>query len=168
MTFHPLVSNFIKTIYTLVVLSFIVLTSLTAGAEDSSPSKGVRCPVCRMYVGMFADWNARIEFKDASAAAFDGSKCMFKYVLDIKKYDSSKSRDDISAVSVNDYYSKLPADALKAYYVIWGDIYGPMGHEPIPFAKEADARKFMKEHKGRKIIRFKDVDMKIIEELDNP
>ncbi len=93
---------------------------------------------------------------------------MFKYFLDTKKYDLSKSRNDIGAVRVNDYYSKTPADALQTYYVIWSDTYGPMGHEPIPFAKEADAKKFLKEHKGKRIIRFKDVNMKLITSLDNP
>ena len=43
--------------------------------------------------------------------------------------------------------------ALHAYYVIWADVYGPMGHEPVPFATHAAAQKFLKEHKGRKIIR---------------
>ena len=38
-----------------------------------------------------------------------------------------KNKDDIAAVRVNDYYTKTPTDALQAYYVIWSDIYGPMG-----------------------------------------
>jgi copper chaperone NosL len=141
---------------------------MAIGAEDISPNRKTKCPVCGMFVEMFIDWNGKIEFKDSSVAIFDGSKCMFKYLLDIKKYDPSKNRDDIAAVWVNDYYSKSSTNALNAYYVIWSDIYGPMGHEPTPFAKEADAKKFLKEHKGKRIIRFKDVDMKLITSLDNP
>ena len=151
-----------------VVLFFIAFSSTIRGTEDISPAPKAKCPVCGMFVAMFTDWNAKIEFKDSTTATFDGSKCMFKYLLDIDKYGPSKSRDDISAVRVNDYYTKTPTDALQAYYVIWSDIYGPMGHEPIPFAKEADAKKFMKEHKGKRIIRFKDVNMKLITSLDNP
>jgi copper chaperone NosL len=150
------------------VLYFIAFSSTAFGAEDSSPAPKAKCPVCGMFVTMFTDWNAKIEFKDSTMATFDGSKCMFKYFLDIKKYGPSKSRDDINTVWVNDYYSKTAMDAMQAYYVIWSDIYGPMGHEPIPFAKEADAKKFQKEHKGKKIVRFKDVDMKLITSLDNP
>ena len=52
--------------------------------------------------------------------------------------------------------------------VIWSDLYGPMGHEPIPFEKETDAKNFLQEHKGKKIIRFMDVDSKLIYALDNP
>jgi copper chaperone NosL len=127
-----------------------------------------KCPVCRMFVAMFPDWNARIEFKDATYAIFDGAKDMFKYYLDLKKYNPSKSKNDITAISVMDYDAKTSIDARKAFYVIWSDVYGPMGHEPIPFEKEADAKKFMKEHKGKKILRFKDVGPKVILSLDNP
>ena len=57
---------------------------------------------------------------------------------------------DVTVISVKDHYSKTSIDALRAFFVIWGDGYGPMGHEPIPFEKEADAKKFLKEHKGKK------------------
>jgi nitrous oxide reductase accessory protein NosL len=43
-----------------------------------------------------------------------------------------------------------------------------MGHEPIPFGKEADAKKFLKEHKGKKILRFKNINANLILSLDNP
>jgi nitrous oxide reductase accessory protein NosL len=93
---------------------------------------------------------------------------MFKYYLDIKKYAPSRSKDSISTIMVKDYSSKEDTDALKAYYVIWGDIYGPMGNEPIPFQNEADAKKFLKEHHGKKVLRFKDITLKLLHELDNP
>jgi copper chaperone NosL len=67
-----------------------------------------------------------------------------------------------------DYYSGTPIHARQVFFVIWSDIYGPMGHEPIPFEKEADAKKFLKEHKGKKILRFKDINPKLITSLDNP
>jgi copper chaperone NosL len=93
---------------------------------------------------------------------------MFKYYLDMKKYNPQKNRNDIRAVSVKDYYSKESVNALPAFYVIWSDLYGPMGHEPIPFEEQAGAKKFLKEHKGKKIVRFKDVTLKLITSLDNP
>jgi len=43
-----------------------------------------------------------------------------------------------------------------------------MGHEPIPFEKEADAKRFLKEHKGKKVLKFKDITSKLIVSLDNP
>jgi copper chaperone NosL len=121
-----------------------------------------------MFVSLFPSWNARIEFKDSTYATFDGAKCMFKYHFNIKKYNPSKDQNDLTAISVMDYYSKTSIDALQAFFVIWSDVYGPMGHEPIPFEKEADAKKFLKGHKGKKILRFKDITPKLILSLDNP
>jgi nitrous oxide reductase accessory protein NosL len=69
---------------------------------------------------------------------------------------------------VKDYYSTADIDARQAYFVIWSDVYGPMGHEPIPFEKEADAKEFLREHKGMKILSFKDVTPEVILSLDNP
>ena len=154
-------------------LSFLIVFFLVAGPsagrpQDSTPSPKEKCPVCGMFVAMFPDWNARVDFKDSAYAIFDGAKDMFKYYLDMKKYNPSKNKNDVTAISVKDYYSKTSIDALRAYYVIWSDVYGPMGHEPIPFEKEADAKKFLKEHKGKKILRFKDINPKLIESLDNP
>ena len=149
---------------------FFALVAVSEAAEPtgSTPPQEEKCPVCGMFVSMFPDWTARIEFKDSTYAVFDGAKDMFKYYLDMKKYNPSKTQGDVTLISVKDYYSKTSIDALRAFFVIWGDVYGPMGHEPIPFEKEADAKKFLKEHKGRKILKFKDINSKLITSLDNP
>ncbi len=151
------------------LIPFLLVTlSLAEEPKDSSQPQKQKCHVCGMFVSMFPEWNASIQFKDSTHAAFCGAKCMFKYHLNVKKYDPSKDKNDIAAVSVTDHYSKALIDARQAFFVIWGDLYGPMGHEPIPFEKEADAKKFLKEHKGKKILRFKDITPKLITSLDNP
>jgi copper chaperone NosL len=158
------------------VLRLAVLVSLAFGGialgqmadPNVLPAPKEKCPVCGMFVAMFADWNARIEFQDSSYATFDGAKDLFKYYLNMKKYNPSKSQNDIAAISVMDYYEKKSIEARKAFFVVWSDVYGPMGHEPIPFEKEADAKKFLKEHKGKKIMRFKEVTPNVLHSLDNP
>ena len=150
------------------IIFFLVAVSFAAESKDSTSSQKDKCPVCKMFVSMFPDWNARIEFKDSTYATFDGAKCMFKYYLDIKKYNPPKTQKDMTVISVKDCYSKTSIDAPQAFFVIWSNVYGPMGHEPIPFEKEADAKKFLKEHKGKKILRFKDITTKVILSLDNP
>jgi copper chaperone NosL len=151
-----------------VLIFCLALVSKAAGDQGSTPDPKEKCPVCGMFVSRFADWNAEVQFSNDSRAFFDGAKDLFKYYLDMQKYNPSKNRDQITSVLVKDYYSKISFDARKAYYVIWSDIYGPMGHEPIPFEKEADAKKFLKEHKGKKILRFKDITLKLLHSLDNP
>lgn len=154
------------------LLCLIMLFSAAASpAGEQNPAASPRtdkCPVCGMSVSMFADWNAKIAFSDATFAVADGAKDMFKYYLDIKKYNPSKTQRDAIAITVKDYYAKTSIDARKAYFVIWSDVYGPMGHEPIPFEKEGDARKFLAEHKGQKIVRFGDITSKLLFSLDNP
>jgi copper chaperone NosL len=150
------------------IIFCLVAVSFAAGPEDTNTYRKDRCPVCGMNVFMFADWNARIEFKDSEHVIFDGAKDMFKYYLDIKKYNPSKSKGEVTALLVKDYYSNTDIDAMQAYFVIWSDVYGPMGHEPIPFEEEADAKNFLKEHKGKEILRFKDINENLIASLDNP
>jgi len=157
-----------------VIASLLLAPVASAQAQDdivfhkSGPAQKAKCPTCGMFTGMFASWNAKITFKDSSQAVFDGAKCMFKYYLEVKKYDPSRSRDDIAQVSVKDYYSKEDIDARQAFYVIWSDTYGPMGHEPIPFGTEGDAKKFLEEHKGKQVLRFGEITPVLITSLDNP
>ena len=157
-----------RTILSCLIIFFIFAVSFAEERGTSTSSPKDRCPVCGMFVSPFVDWNATIEFADSTQAIFDGPKCMFKYYLDIKKYNRSESRAEVTAIHVKDYYSKTSIDAQKALFVIWSDMYGPMGHEPIPFEKEADAKRFLEDHKGRKILRFKDITPKVILSLDNP
>lgn len=153
----------------LAIFCLVTFSSLAVGQENSNTSQKIKCPVCGMLVGMFVDTNATIQFKDSpETLVFDCSKCMFKYYLNLNKFNPTKTAADIASVTVKDHYSTEVLDAEQAYYVIWSDTYGPMGHEPIPFGKEEDAKKFMKEHKGKKIIGFNDVNMKLIRRLDNP
>src|SRR5574341_1140153 len=155
-----------KALTCLIVICFTV--AAFAADEDHAPARKEKCLVCGMFVSMFADWNAKIVFIDSTSAVFDGPKDMFKYYLNMKKYDPAKDRENNTVITVKDYSSKEDIDAFKAFYVIWGDIYGPMGHEPIPFEKETDAKKYLQEHHGRKILRFKGVTSKVILSLDNP
>ena len=119
-----------------------------------------------MFVARYPDWVAEIVFKDGTYAAFDGAKDLFKYYLDLKKYNPGKASGDIDSLFLKDYYSLNFVDGFEAYYVSGSDIYGPMGFELIPFQKEAEARDFMKDHKGRALLRFKDITGEIIKGLD--
>jgi nitrous oxide reductase accessory protein NosL len=74
--------------------------------------------------------------------------------------------EDISTVMVKDYYRLSWIDAQKAWFVLGSDVYGPMGRELIPLGKEADAREFMNDHRGKKILRFTDVTSEVIKTID--
>jgi copper chaperone NosL len=50
--------------------------------------------------------------------------------------------------------------------VIGSDILGPMGKELIPFEKEADAKAFMRDHRGKAILKFTEVTAATLKELE--
>jgi nitrous oxide reductase accessory protein NosL len=91
---------------------------------------------------------------------------MFKYLFDMKRYDPSKKTEDVEAIRVKDYYQLSWIDARKAWYVLGSDVFGPMGRELIPLDKEADAKEFMKDHQGKRILIFPDVTREVIKPLD--
>lgn len=147
----------------------IILAFTLARAEEPKfvkPSPKDKCPVCGMFVAKYPDWLAQVIFKDGSLAHFDGVKDMFKYLFNLKKYNPSKKTVDVRAIYVTDYYDLSPINGREAFYVIGSDIYGPMGRELIPFQKEADARVFMKDHKGKTLLKFKEVTLEIVKGLD--
>lgn len=123
------------------------------------------CPVCGMFVHKYPNWLAHIVFSDGSAAYFDGAKDMFKYLFDLKKYNPKKSREDIAAFWVTDYYTTKWIDGERACYVVGSDVLGPMGHELVPHGGEKAAHSFAKDHAGKRILNFKEIDLKLIEEM---
>ncbi|MFN3480170.1 MAG: nitrous oxide reductase accessory protein NosL [Thermodesulfovibrionales bacterium] len=150
---------------------FLYCTTLLAPVSAQeikplTPSKKDKCPVCGMFVYKYPDWTAQIIFKDGTVVFFDGVKDMVKYYLNMNKYAPLRKVSDILALFVNDYYSLKPIDAKKAFYVIGSDVYGPMGKELIPFAKEAEAKEFMKDHKGVKILTFQGITAETLKSLE--
>ena len=153
----------------LLALAWLYLTAaicLAGEAGPAKPSPTDKCPVCGMFVAKYPDWATVVLFRDGSSAFFDGTKDMFKYLFNLKRYDPSKKKEDIKYILVKDYYSLLFIDARKAWYVIGSDIYGPMGRELISLEKEADAQEFLNDHKGKKILKFSEIIPEVIKTLD--
>ena len=141
-------------------------TGLAQTKEPVKPSKKDKCPVCGMFVYKYPDWVAEIIFKDGSVDFFDGAKDLFKYYFNVRTYRPGKSTKDIASIYVQDYYDMKMIDARRAFFVTGSDVYGPMGHELIPFATEEDARTFIMDHKGKRILRFEQVTPRVLETLD--
>ncbi len=131
--------------------------------ESINLPKDSKCPVCGMIINKYPKWVALMEIGDTKHY-FDGVKDMMKfYIFDADfPYDRSK----IEEIKVTDFYTLKGIDAKKAFYVIGSDVYGPMGEELVPFETEKEAQNFMKDHKGKKIIKFQDITPKIVMALD--
>jgi len=135
-------------------------------APPVGPSPKDKCPVCGMFVAKYPDFVASIGYPDGLRVFFDGAKDMFKYYFNIQKYHPSRKIADIKDIYVTDYYSLSPTDAHAAIYVIGSDVYGPMGRELIPFSTEEDARVFMKDHNGKKLLEFQEITLPMVKSLD--
>jgi nitrous oxide reductase accessory protein NosL len=119
-----------------------------------------------MFVAKYPDWVAGITFSDGSTVLFDGVKDMMKYYFNMPKYAPGKKVGDIQAIHVTDYYRLEHIIGRSAFFVAGSDVYGPMGKELIPFEKEAEAQEFMKDHKGKAVLRFDQIDLPLVMGLD--
>lgn len=147
-------------------VSIFTLTAFAADLGPHKPSAEDKCPVCGMFVYKYPDWVAEVVFEDSTTDFFDGAKDMFKYYFDLMKYEPGKSKADIAAVYVTEYYDMALIEAETAFFVVGSDVYGPMGRELIPFATREDAEVFKKDHNGRLILTFDQVDPHVIRKLD--
>ena len=156
-----------RILVTLCLLGFLLPAPLgAADNEMPKPTAKDKCPVCGMFVAKYPDWLAAVRFRDGSHVFFDGPKDLFKYLHDPRKYDPARRPEDIRAVAVMDYYGLTWIDARKAWFVLGSDVYGPMGRELIPLERETDAREFMRDHKGMRIIRYSEATPEVIKSLD--
>ena len=137
----------------------ITLSAVTPGPRD-------KCLVCGMFVAKYPDWAAVIEYTNGRVVWFDGVKDLLKGLLAPGKYGLPKAQSDIKVIWVKDYYSLTLVDGRSASYVIGSDIMGPMGKELIPFAKASDAKGFLKDHLGEKVLRFDQLTSEILKKLE--
>ena len=130
-----------------------------------------KCPVCGMFTYKYPRWAAQIFYKHGDHEhhwSFDGVKDLMKFYFNSAKWGNYPiaKRENIAKILVTDYYTQKGIDGTKAYYVIRSDIYGPMGHELIPFELESDAQTFKKDHFGKRIIKFSNIIEDEVYQLD--
>jgi copper chaperone NosL len=124
------------------------------------------CPVCGMIVSKYPNWTATVVWKDGRRHHFDGAKDLFTYLLQLPKYAPTHSPQDVAAIAVTEFYDLRVIDARQAFYVVGSDVLGPMGHELVPLATRADADEFVKDHHGRSVLKFADVTLHVVQEVD--
>lgn len=150
----------------IVALAFPASTQTGPEPRPLKPAPENKCPVCGMFVAEHMDFLAEIIFKDGACAFFDGAKDMFRFYFDMAAYVPSRSVADIAAIYVTDYYSLTLVDGRQAFYVVGSDVVGPMGRELIPLAAEREASTFLKDHKGRSVLRFSDITAETVRDID--
>ena len=158
-----------KRLASLALFAWLAAWSALAAAQAVSvPKPGPKdlCPVCGMLVSKYPNWVAAVVYTDGHAHHFDGAKDLFKYLQELPRYAPGHRREDVATVAVTDFYNLEKIDARQAWYVTGSDVLGPMGHELVPLATRADAEDFLKDHKGKRILRFADVVPEVLKALD--
>ena len=147
------------------VLFLILLLAGTCTPAVSAPvekvAKKERCPVCGMFVAKYQPWIAQMVFGDGQVAMFDGCKDLLAFFFEPQKYGGDKGVQT-AEIWVKGYYTQEWLDGRKALYVVGSDVYGPMGHEFIPFQSIEAARNFKKDHHGRQIVPFAEITLEMV------
>ena len=145
------------------LVSFLLVTTplLAQPGKDICPEE--RCPVCGMFVAKYPDWITQVRLDNTTVKFFDGVKDMMAFVLNPASFGAAGQTP--KEIWVKDYYTLAWLDGRSAWYVIGSDVYGPMGHEFIPFDSAAAAENFRKDHKGPKVIRFAEITEPLVQSL---
>lgn len=154
-----MIRNILERAGIVVLISSFFLSALVS-ADEKKPvevKKRDKCPVCGMFVARYPDWIAQVIFNDGTYDVFDGPKDMFKYYFNLKEYNPSRNPADIASIYVTEYYSAKLTDAHKVLFVLGSDVYGPMGKELVPVGTPERAKEFMRDHKGRSMLKFEEV-----------
>lgn len=146
---------------------FILLCNFAAiSASGQAPGPRDKCPVCGMFTSKYQDFLGAIDLDGGKRLWFDGAKDLFKFYLDPAAYGEGSRGQNTKTILVTDYYTVQLIEARSAWYVLGSDIFGPMGHELIPFAKEADAQVFMADHGGKRLLRFNEINAELLQGLE--
>ena len=145
------------------VAYYLIYGSSKALQKHISVPENAKCPVCGMFVSKYPKWVTQMEH-DGEIYYFDGVKDMMKYY--IFDGDFPYDRTHISQMVVSDYYTLEMIEAKEAFYVLDSDVFGPMGHELVPFKSEKKAKQFLSEHNGKSIVKFDEISDTVLMKLD--
>lgn len=123
-----------------------------------------RCPVCGMFVAKYPGWVCQIHFDNEEKNFFDGVKDTMAFYFTPEKFGGSTSVH-MTELWAKDYYSLKWIDMKKAFFVMGSDVYGPMGHELVPFSSNKAAISFQKDHHGKKVLKFEEITPELIDSL---
>lgn len=125
------------------------------------------CPVCGMRVATYPTWLATLVWLDGRATHFDGAKDQFKFLQAPASFLPGSTRAQVRDLYVTEYYGLKRIRAETAWYVVGSDVLGPMGHDLVALESQEDAADFLKDHKGKRILRFDQVTRDILAGLDS-
>jgi nitrous oxide reductase accessory protein NosL len=119
-----------------------------------------------MLVAKYPNWLATVVWKDGRSSHFDGAKDLFKFLQAPGAFAPGRNREAIRDIWVTEFYGLKRVRAETAWFVLGSDVLGPMGHELVPLETSEDAVDFMKDHGGRRRLRFGEVTPDVLKKVD--
>ena len=147
----------------------VVAVSMITTARDLEtplrPGETDRCPMCGMLVAPHTDWISQVRHSDGTTVFFAGCKDLFKYLLSLDRYEPEKDRKNVASVFVTNYYDGEVIAARTALFVVGSNAHGPIGQELVPHRSYVAAEDFMRDHHGKRILRFEEITESILNEM---
>jgi hypothetical protein len=140
------------------IFFFLFLLLFSCGIDVEKKSGNEKCVWCSMSISKYPLFRTAkrvgADFSDVSCSP----RCLF-FAKESQKLPSDGS------YYFTEYYSKSLLAGDKLFFVQGSDVVGPMGAELIPLKDSLSAVEFMNDHKGKKILRFHQIDEKFLQEL---
>ncbi len=128
--------------------------------EAEETSQNYDCGNCGMPSQEYPQFHSKIKTEAGKEVWFCSTKCMFIATLKPKSI-----LKNLAESQVMDYYDSKFISAKEAFYVTGSDVPGPMGADLIPHKSKEAAEEFMKEHKGKEILSFDEINMQVMKGL---
>ena len=123
-----------------------------------------RCPVCGMFPVKYPKSAAAMRLTDGRTFYFCSNGCLLRSWYRSADHLGMK-QDKIAAIIVQDYFSGVPIDADKAWWVAGSDVVGPMGPALVTLVGPKDVKVFKKRHGGRTIFQIDQLNDQLWHEL---
>lgn len=154
----------------LLILAIGFSFSLFGGEKLSEivPTKEEKDIICSLEPYKMPEFATQVEFKNGKKLTFSCLKCMMIFYYKNTNWEEfgAKSVEDIKYLKATDYKTHKTIDVSKGYFVYGSTLMGPKGDDLIPFEYEADAKEFMKDKSGKRIMTFADFKLKLFDYLN--
>ncbi len=150
-----------------ILLTIVLLSSvLFSGSIDFD--KNTTCLVRHFKVYKQPQWVAKIELANGKKLFFSSPKSMFEfYHRPGKWYDLGvRSEKDFKDLLVTDFDTMKPVKAKGAFYVYGSNVTSPAGDDLVAFDSYKKAQEFAKEHNGKRVLGFREVNYALINLLN--
>lgn len=150
-----------------IILGMLLASSLIFGFSMDY-TKETSCLVRNLKVYKEPKWVSKVELTNGKEVYFSSPKAMFEfYFLPGKWYELGvKSEKDFKQILVTDFSNMQIIKAKSSFFVYGSNVTSPGGDDLVPFASYKEAQKFSKEHNGKRIFSFQEVNDALIRLLN--